>query len=72
MGEPLAAPAGLPPRPAFYGLPADTKDPPAAAIPLYEVVHRDGRRRAYSTDGSWTQPGYERAKQPLCLVWRNP
>lgn len=72
VGEPSPALAGPRPQPVFYGLPADTKEPPAPAVPLYEFVHQDGRRRAYSTDSSWSKPGYERAKQPLCLVWRNP
>jgi hypothetical protein len=60
------------PAPVFHALPADSKQQPATAVPLYEFVHKDGRRRAYSTDGDWTSPGYERSAKPICLVWRNP
>jgi hypothetical protein len=56
----------------FYGLPLKTKDPPAGAVPLHEFVHHESKRRAYSTDRSWSRPGYQRSEQPLCLVWLNP
>ena len=59
------------PVPLFHGLAADTKKPPATAVPLYEFV-KDGEKRVYSTDGSWSRAGYERAARPICLVWRNP
>lgn len=59
-------------RPLFHGLPADANEPPATTVPLYEFVHKDGQRRAYSVEATWSRPGYERAKQPVCLVWRNP
>ncbi len=54
----------------FYALPADAKDPPAGARPLYEYRRKDGDRRAYSVDPALA--GYERAERPLCLVWRRP
>jgi hypothetical protein len=54
----------------FYALPADTKAPPAVSTPLFEYRHRDGTRRAYSVDPHLSLPGFERAEQPLCLVWR--
>src|SRR5262249_10320158 len=60
------------PLPVFYALPADAKDLPATATPLYEFVHSAAKKRAYSTKKSWTEPGYERAEKPICLVWRNP
>ena len=63
------------PRPGtvlFHALPADAKEPPAAAVPLFEFVHEDGKKRAYSTDGDWKAPGYRKAEQPLGLVWRSP
>jgi hypothetical protein len=41
-------------------------------VPLYEFVHRDGKRRAYATDRGWQGEGFARAEKPLCLVWRNP
>jgi hypothetical protein len=53
-------------------LPRDHQEPPATAAPLYEFVHEDGARRAYSTDPSWSSPGYRRSEEPLCLVWKNP
>ncbi|HEY7422912.1 MAG TPA: hypothetical protein VH682_01505, partial [Gemmataceae bacterium] len=58
--------------PLFLALPADSKQPPATTTPLYEFVRKDGRGRAYSTDGDWSSPGYERSAKPICLVWRNP
>jgi hypothetical protein len=56
----------------FHALPADTKAPPATSTPLYEYRHRDSGRRAYAVDPHLSLPGYERAGQPLCLVWRRP
>jgi hypothetical protein len=56
----------------FHVLPADSANPPATTTPLYEFVHKDGRNRAYSTDGDWTSPGYKRSEKPICRVWRNP
>lgn len=58
--------------PLFHGLPASMKGPPATAVPLHEFVHTDGKQRMYSVDASWSRPDYVRAKQPVCLVWRNP
>jgi hypothetical protein len=58
--------------PLFHALPADSKQPPATTTPLYEFVHKDGRKRAYSTEGKWSSPGYERSAKPIGLVWRNP
>ncbi len=57
---------------AFHALPADLRDPPAAAVPLYEFIHADGKRRAYSTDKAWHGEGFTRADKPLCLVWGSP
>jgi hypothetical protein len=54
----------------FYALPPDTKAPPPATAPLYEYRQRGGTRRAYSADAALAPAGYERAEQPLCLVWR--
>jgi len=59
-------------EPVFYALPAETKEPPATTLPLYEFVQENGPKRAYSTAGPRALPGYRRAEQPLCLVWRNP
>jgi hypothetical protein len=58
--------------PVFYALPVDTAKTPATAVPLYEFVHGDGVRREYTTDVSWSDPGFVRAKEPICLVWGNP
>lgn len=65
-----AFPEGGKAAPLFYALPVATKNPPATATPLYEFVN--GSRRAYSTDRDWAQPHFQRAPQPLCLVWKNP
>lgn len=56
--------------PLFYALPVETKNPPATVTPLYEFVN--GSRHAYSTDSDWSRPGFRRAPQPLCLVWKRP
>src|SRR5262249_61068302 len=58
--------------PLFHALPAETKQPPTMAVPLYEFVHEDGKQRAYVTDAAWSKPGYRRTKGALCLGWRNP
>lgn len=58
--------------PLFYALPADTKTPPATTTPLTDFVSNDGSSHAYSTDASWSAPGYRRVEKPLCLVWRSP
>ncbi len=71
VGDLPQTPRGRKPEPLFHALPADTKEPPATAVPLYEFVGEEGKKRAYSTNASWTRSGYQRAKKPLCLVWRN-
>jgi hypothetical protein len=67
VGEP---PAGT--MPLFYALPADAKGAPATAVPLYEFMQKDGKRRAYAPADSAPGAGYRRGDRPLCLVWRNP
>ncbi len=52
----------------FHALPAIAKPPAEIAAPLYEYRQRDGKRRTYSVEPDLL--GYERAEQPLCLVWR--
>ena len=54
----------------FYALPPDTKAPPPTTTPLYEYRQRGGAGRAYSVNPALSLTGYERAEQPLCLVWR--
>jgi hypothetical protein len=56
----------------FYALPAEAKDPPAGARPLYEYQPKNGGRPAYSADADMVLPGYVRQEKPLCLVWRRP
>lgn len=56
----------------FHALPADSKQPPMTTTPLYEFIHKDSGKRAYSTDSGWVSPGYARSAKPICLVWRNP
>jgi hypothetical protein len=71
-GDPPTLPDGGKPEPVFHAWPADTKDPPPGAVPLYEYVHADGKRRAYLPDAAWTGSGFARAKEPHCLVRANP
>ena len=60
------------PEPLFYALPADMKDPPAATVPLYEYVHKEGVKRDYLPGGSQSVPEFRRVEPPICLVWRDP
>jgi len=59
-------------RPVFHALPAKAGQRPATTVPLYEYVHSDSGKRAYSTDASLSMAGYARSASPFCLVWRNP
>jgi hypothetical protein len=59
-------------RPLFYALPPEQRNAPATATPLYEFIHKDGKRRAYATDKDWRPDGFTRVEKPLVLVWRNP
>jgi hypothetical protein len=70
-GLSLTPPEGRKVSPLCYAWPPDTKEPPPGVVPLHEFRHGYGRR-AYSTDKDWSAPGFERAAQPLCLVWRSP
>jgi hypothetical protein len=58
--------------PLFHALPADDKSAPATTVPLYEFVHKDGDKRAYGTEGDWSNRGYKRFAKPICRVWGNP
>jgi hypothetical protein len=70
VGQPSASGAAA--MPVFHALPTDQVDPAKTTVPLFEFVHRDGKKRAYSVDSSWTMPDYQRAPQPICRVWRKP
>ena len=59
-------------RPVFHALPADQRDPSATTTPLYEFIHKDGKRRAYAIDKDWHADGFTRAEKPLVRVWRSP
>jgi hypothetical protein len=59
-------------KPVLHALPPDQRDAPATAVPLYEFVHADGKRRTYTTDKDWRGEGFTRAEKPLCLVWGSP
>ena len=48
-------------KPVFHALPADLRDPPVTATPLYEFVHGDGKGRTYTTDKAWRGEGLTRA-----------
>ena len=62
----------VPAHPLFHAFPADGKDHPAATVPLYEFRGPAGKPRVYSTDPTWSEPGYQRGEQPVCRVWPNP
>jgi hypothetical protein len=66
---------GAPPRGTealFHALPPNTADAPATTTPLYEYTSADGKMRTYSIDSVNVPTDWRRAKEPLCLVWRNP
>lgn len=56
----------------FFALTANTKNPPATTVPLYEYIEKGNGRRAYSTEPALKLTGFERQESPLCRVWRNP
>ena len=60
------------PSVAFYALPAGRENPPATTVPLYEFISDKGSKRFYSTDQTWSKPGYRQSDAPICRVWRNP
>jgi hypothetical protein len=72
VGKPADPGEGRNASPLCYAIRSDTPNPPAATVPLYEFVHTDGLRRAYSTDAAWSEPGFRRGREPLCRVWENP
>ncbi len=69
---------GEPPRPGgeatplFHALPTGAAHQPPTTVPLYEFVHKDGKRRAYSVQEALPAQGWRRLAKPLCLVWRSP
>lgn len=75
-GHPLLK-VGNPPgddRPAIllHALPLDAEPRPKTVQPLYEFTNPKENRRAYSTNSSWSAPGFDRPGRPICLVWPNP
>ncbi len=72
IATPPSLPADRAPLPVFYALEASIEQQPPTTTPLYEFLHEDGLKRAYSTERSRVVPGYRRSDQPVCLVWRNP
>jgi hypothetical protein len=66
------SPTGAGEEIAFYALPLDTEHRLKTVQPLYEFSRAKDNRRAYSTDPSWSAPGFDRSGRPICLVWRNP
>jgi hypothetical protein len=65
------SPANKTAEPLFHALPAMLDGPPSGTVQLYELVHADGRRH-YTTDATWTAPGFTRSDRPLCRVWPSP
>lgn len=72
VGEPPRSTDGIKPAPLFHALTLKTTQVSADTLPLFEYASDDGRKRAYSTDGTWSMTGYRRSKEPICRVWRNP
>jgi hypothetical protein len=58
--------------PLFFAYPPQADERPSAVVPLYEYVHGQSGRRAYTTDADWSREGYERSEKPLAYVWPNP
>ena len=46
--------------------------PPASSVAFYEWRDKNSRRRWHAVEGSEAPDGYQRAKKPLCRVWRYP
>ena len=67
-----SAEAGEKDATVFHALPADTKEPPATTVPLYEWVSENGGPAQYAIDPGEPRPGYRRSAEPVCRVWRNP
>lgn len=57
--------------PLFFALPADRKELPVTATPLWEFRDERGSL-AYSIDRNGKRPGFARQDKPLCVVWRMP
>lgn len=58
------------PTPLFHALPVDVNDIPSTTVPLYEYINEERGQRAYRTDPEWSAPGFKRADQPVCRVWK--
>ena len=69
---PNASPPGVKMEPLFCALPPDMKDPPTAAVPLFEYVSEDRGRVIYRPGGAPKMSGYRRVEPPICLVWHDP
>ena len=58
--------------PLFFALPPDLDRAPESTVRLYEFRHADGRL-AYATEDNARLPaGFQRSREPICLVWRHP
>jgi hypothetical protein len=71
-GEPDGRKDGPQVAPAFHALPADAKDPPKVAVPLYEFSPPDDGPPTYGTDPDRAPVRHTRSGRPVCLVWRAP
>ncbi|MEX0679686.1 MAG: hypothetical protein WD063_21635 [Pirellulales bacterium] len=56
----------------FYALSSAEKKSPATTVALYEWRDKNSLRRWFAVEGRKAPDGYERAKEPLCRVWRCP
>jgi hypothetical protein len=72
VGTSGAPPDGSGARPLFFVLPADTKDPTATTIPLYEHQDETTGRRVYSVAQPSLSSRSRGTARVLGRVWRNP
>ncbi len=61
-------------RPLFHALPVVHQSPNASPdiVPLYRFTHRSSGAMRYSTDEASGDVAWERAREALCRVWKNP
>ncbi len=58
--------------PLFYVLPPGPKGIAVTTTELWEFVHDDGVRHAYSIETDWTSAGFRRTGRVIGFVWKNP
>ena len=54
----------------FYALPPTTPNDSGRLTDIYEFYHAKSDSYAYSLDPSWHSPGFHRADEAICRVWK--